>query len=87
MTERWLVPKFNAVLSPAEREAVAAHAANAIAADLKGLDRDGRVEVLITAAAMSIVKMTWAEDRVALLEQRLAEIEGKTTAGKAKVRT
>jgi len=77
MSERWVVPKFNPVLSPAEREAVAAHAANAIAADLKGLDRDGRVEVLLTAAAMGIVKSVWAEDRATELERRLAELESK----------
>lgn len=86
MNEPWKVPGYNATLSADEKTAVAAHAANAIAADLKGLDRDGRIEVLLTAASMAIVKAAWAEDRIAVLEQRLANVECKTKAGKGKVR-
>ena len=84
MSQSWRVPPHNPALSPAEGEAVMAHAAAQIAAEIRGLDAIGQVQLLVNVIGVPMVLGSWASDRIAQLERRLSELESKQSPAGAR---
>jgi hypothetical protein len=76
MSEPAKIPVFNSALSGDERRAVEAHVAGTLAAEMRRqLDGPGQADLVANLVMTLVVKASWAADRCAALEQKVADLE------------